>query len=48
MVQALEEALETEVFLPPLPQHAGAYGAALIAIREWQSEKERAKVGLEI
>jgi predicted CoA-substrate-specific enzyme activase len=31
MVRALEEVLETEVLLPPLPQHAGAYGAALLA-----------------
>jgi predicted CoA-substrate-specific enzyme activase len=34
LIRALEEVLETEVFLPPLPQHAGAYGAALIAL-EW-------------
>ncbi|MEE9295632.1 MAG: acyl-CoA dehydratase activase [Phycisphaerae bacterium] len=32
MVRALNEVLETEVLLPPMPQHAGAYGAALIAI----------------
>ncbi|MBI4716948.1 MAG: ATPase [Planctomycetes bacterium] len=32
MVRALEEALQTEVLRPPLPQHAGAYGAALIAL----------------
>jgi predicted CoA-substrate-specific enzyme activase len=31
MVRALEEALEQPVLLPPLPQHAGAYGAALLA-----------------
>ncbi len=32
MVRALEMALESPVSLPPLPQHAGAYGAALLAI----------------
>ncbi len=31
LVRALEEVLETEVLLPPMPQHAGAYGAALLA-----------------
>ncbi len=31
MVRGLEEQLGTSVFLPPLPQHAGAYGAALLA-----------------
>jgi len=31
LVRALEEVLETKVLLPPLPQHAGAYGAALLA-----------------
>ncbi|MFQ5489361.1 MAG: acyl-CoA dehydratase activase [Phycisphaerae bacterium] len=31
MVRALEEVMETDVLLPPLPQHAGAYGAALLA-----------------
>ena len=31
MHRALSEVLETEVLLPPLPQHAGAYGAALMA-----------------
>jgi (R)-2-hydroxyacyl-CoA dehydratese activating ATPase len=31
MVRALEEALDAPVHLPPLPQHAGAYGAALLA-----------------
>jgi len=31
MVRALAETLETEVLTPPLPQHAGAYGAALLA-----------------
>lgn len=33
MVRALEEVLGVEVHLPPLPQHAGAYGAALLAMR---------------
>jgi len=32
MVRAIEETLETKVLLPPLPQHAGAYGAALLAL----------------
>ncbi len=32
MVRALEEVLERKMLLPPLPQHAGAYGAALLAI----------------
>jgi activator of 2-hydroxyglutaryl-CoA dehydratase len=31
MDRALSEVLETHVLLPPLPQHAGAYGAALMA-----------------
>ncbi|MHC4413714.1 MAG: acyl-CoA dehydratase activase [Planctomycetota bacterium] len=31
MVRALEEVLKTKILLPPLPQHAGAYGAALAA-----------------
>ena len=31
MNRALTEVLETEILLPPLPQHAGAYGAALMA-----------------
>jgi len=31
MVRALEERLQTEVLLPPHPQLAGAYGAALLA-----------------
>lgn len=31
MVRALEESLGAKVFLPPMPQHAGAYGAALMA-----------------
>jgi activator of 2-hydroxyglutaryl-CoA dehydratase len=32
MVRALEEALQAPILLPPLPQHAGAYGAALLAL----------------
>lgn len=32
MVTALEEALQAPVLLPPLPQHAGAFGAALLAL----------------
>ncbi len=31
MVRGLEEVLETRILQPPLPQHAGAYGAALLA-----------------
>ena len=31
MSRALSEVLGTEILLPPLPQHAGAYGAALLA-----------------
>ena len=31
MVRALEEVLNQPVLLPPWPQHAGAYGAALLA-----------------
>ena len=34
MKRALEEVLGGEVLLPPLPQHAGAYGAALLAREE--------------
>jgi predicted CoA-substrate-specific enzyme activase len=32
MVRALEEALGVEIHLPPMPQFAGAYGAALLAV----------------
>ena len=32
LIRALEEVLEQEVLLPPMPQHAGAYGAALVAL----------------
>lgn len=31
MLRALEEQLQREVLRPPLPQHAGAYGGALLA-----------------
>jgi activator of 2-hydroxyglutaryl-CoA dehydratase len=34
MVRALNEQFEVEVLLPPMPQHAGAYGAALLAMEE--------------
>jgi predicted CoA-substrate-specific enzyme activase len=34
MVRSLEEVLGAPLLLPPLPQQAGAYGAALLA-REW-------------
>lgn len=40
MVKALEEALETAVHLPPLPQHAGAFGAALLALSPDRAEPE--------
>jgi len=39
MVRALEEVFETEVLLPPMPQHAGAYGAALLAIESVSRER---------
>ncbi|RJP33534.1 MAG: ATPase [Phycisphaerales bacterium] len=39
MVRALEEVMETEVLLPPLPQHAGAYGAALMAIESCRAHR---------
>jgi len=32
LTRALEEVLGQEVLLPPMPQHAGAYGAALLAL----------------
>jgi predicted CoA-substrate-specific enzyme activase len=41
LLRALEEVLETEVMLPPMPQHAGAYGAALLA-REDEAANRRA------
>lgn len=34
MVRALNEQFEVEVLLPPMPQHAGAFGAALLAMEE--------------
>ncbi len=42
MVRALEEALETKVLLPELPQHAGAYGAALLTL---ESVKKKEPIG---
>ena len=39
MVRALEEVLNEPVLLPPWPQHAGAYGAALLA-RESQVKSD--------
>ena len=39
LVRALEEVLETEVLLPPMPQHAGAYGAALLAAETDDAER---------
>lgn len=41
LVRALEEVLETTVLLPSMPQHAGAYGAALIALESAQSAMDR-------
>jgi len=38
LLRALEKALDTEILLPPMPQHAGAFGAALIA-------RERSETG---
>ncbi len=43
MNRALTETLDTEVLLPPLPQHAGAYGAALMA-RETPADCELKEV----
>lgn len=40
LIRALEEVLETSVLLPPMPQHAGAYGAALLAL-EGRSEERK-------
>lgn len=39
MLRALEERLQTEVLLPPHPQLAGAFGAALLA-REFDDERQ--------
>ena len=38
LIRALEDVLETDVLLPPMPQHAGAYGAALIALESGKTE----------
>ena len=40
MVRALEGELEAEVLLPPMPQHAGAFGAALLAAEIGESGKD--------
>lgn len=40
LIRALEEVLETDILLPPMPQHAGAYGAALIALESTQTQKK--------
>lgn len=48
MVKALEEALETPVFLPPHPQHAGAYGAALPAMSPADAAPEPRTIPLEV
>ncbi len=39
LVRALEEVLETEVLLPPMPQYAGAFGAALLATETNDAER---------
>lgn len=44
MVRALEDVLKTEILLPPMPQHAGAYGAALAALQGAQPEKPQLNV----
>lgn len=41
MVRALEEALKTEIHLPPKPQHAGAFGAALLAMETATPERSK-------
>lgn len=46
MVKVLEEVLSTSVLLPPLPQQAGAYGAALLA-REAQCQDDLVEFGEE-
>lgn len=43
MVSALEEALQSEILLSPMPQHAGAYGAALLALESYR--KKGSEVG---
>ncbi len=48
MVKALEEALQTRVLLPPMPQHAGAYGAALLALAPPEPEAMPRTVPLEV
>ena len=57
MVRALEEVFETDVLLPPLPQHAGAYGAALLAMAGTEpgtdrpgarSERQNPKAGVRL
>lgn len=40
LVRALEEVLEVSVSLPPMPQHAGAYGAALLALENSVNERK--------
>ena len=41
MVRALREGLQSDVLLPPMPQHAGAYGAALLAQDTPKKETDR-------
>jgi len=41
MVMALEESLGSGIIEAPMPQHAGAYGAALLAIESFLSNESR-------
>ncbi len=47
MIRALEEKLQTEILLPPHPQLAGAYGAALLARESDAKSLEPAKTSTE-
>jgi (R)-2-hydroxyacyl-CoA dehydratese activating ATPase len=48
MVRALEEVLKTTVHLPPYPQHAGAYGAALLAMAGEPEGRNARTISLEV
>ncbi|MBM4108045.1 MAG: ATPase [Phycisphaerae bacterium] len=48
MVKALEEVLGVGVLLPPLPQHAGAFGAALLAMKPDDAEPAPRSLSLEV
>ncbi len=45
MVRALEDVIRQPLLLPPLPQHAGAYGAALLALERTAGEVVPLRVG---